>query len=109
MRKEKENPRRQNGGLLQKKTAPFETGSSLTGCTDFWEAETQRHRLLTRSVPVFTVRITYRPSAARRSTVFFTAQAAKRHATTMTELGHDAEVTLCALTPLEILLGGDDK
>lgn len=108
VREKKESPRRENGGRSQQQRRLAGTASLPAGA-DFLEASTTRHRLLADGRPVFTVRVTYRPSAARRSSVFFTPEAAKRYATTMTELGHDAEVTLCALTPLATLLGGGEQ
>lgn len=102
----KENPRRENGGLLQKKTAQLETNSSLTGRTDFWEAEASRLRLLKQGRAVFVVTITYQPSGAVRPKVFMTPDAAHKHATQHVEQGHDVEVVLSTLTPTTVLMGG---
>lgn len=104
-----ENPRRQNGGLQRKKTVQSETNSSLTGRTDFWEAEAHRLRLLERGKPVFVVAATYHPSGAIRSKVFMTATGAQRHATKLMERGHVVRIELATLTPTAVLLGGESS
>ena len=106
----KGNPRQAiSGGIQENQLTADLDDSSLADVVDTWEAEAQRLRLLQGGRAVFIVAATYRPSGARRNTVFMTATGAQRHATKLIERGHVVRIELATLTPTTVLLGGDQK
>jgi len=107
--KRKESPRQRNGGNPGNQISAVDIDSILADAVDTWEAEAHRLRLLKGGRAVFVVATTYRPSGARRNTVFMTATGAQRHATKLIERGHEVRIELATLTPTAILLGGESS
>lgn len=109
MLKQKGSPRQRNGGNPGNQISAVDINSILADAVDTWEAEAQRLRLLQGGRAVFIVATTYRPSGARRNTVFMTATGAQRHATKLIERGHEVRIELATLTPTTVLLGGESS
>lgn len=106
--KEKGNPGQNDRGTYGTSIA-LRGGSSLSDSVPVWEAEAQRLRLLKGGRAVFIVAATYRPSGARRNSVFMTSTGAQRHATKLIERGHMVRIELATLTPTTVLLGGESS